>query len=211
MVYRNHSERYEFGLKKAFHYVELLQNGDYTDKEQAILLDALGEQVPFDLHRNMFIPTIETQGTDEQRAKWLPLAKKYRVIGAYAQTELGHGSNVQGIETVATYDKATQEFIINSPTLTSRKWWPGGLGKTATHAIVIARLLLDGKDEGVQSFIVQIRSLEDHQPMPGIEVRDIGPKIGFNAVDNGDCSFHSVHIPRENMLMSRWDFCQAKK
>ncbi|EGZ19822.1 hypothetical protein PHYSODRAFT_312798 [Phytophthora sojae] len=201
MVYRNHSERYLFGLKKAFHYVKMVQDGSYTAEEQATLLNALGEQVPFDLHREMFIPTIESQGTDEQRAKWLPLASSYRIIGAYAQTELGHGSNVQGIETTATYDKSTQEFVIHSPTLTSRKWWPGGLGKTATHAIVIARLLPDGKDAGVQSFIVQIRSLDDHKPMPGIKVRDIGPKIGFNAVDNGDCSFHNVRIPRENMMM----------
>ncbi|KAE9086571.1 Peroxisomal acyl-coenzyme A oxidase 1 [Phytophthora fragariae] len=201
MVYRNHSERYLFGLKKAFHHVKLVQDGSYSKEEQSILLNALGEQVPLDLHREMFIPTIENQGTDEQRAKWLPLATTYRIIGAYAQTELGHGSNVQGIETVATFDKATQEFIVNSPTLTSRKWWPGGLGKTATHAIVIARLFLDDKDVGVQSFIVQVRSLEDHKPLPGIKVRDIGPKIGFNAVDNGDCSFQNVRIPRENMLM----------
>ncbi|GMF35993.1 unnamed protein product [Phytophthora fragariaefolia] len=201
MVYRNHSERYLFGLKKAFHFVKLVQEGGYTDEEQTILLNALGEQVPLDLHRDMFIPTIENQGTDEQRAKWLPLATNYQIIGAYAQTELGHGSNVQGIETVATYDKSTQEFVIDSPTLTSRKWWPGGLGKTATHAIVIARLFLNGKDVGVQSFLVQIRSLEDHRPMPGIKVRDIGPKLGFNAVDNGDCSFHNVRIPRENMMM----------
>lgn len=60
MNYRNHSERYNFGLKKAFHYVKLLQIGDYTDEEQAVLLNALGEQVPFNLHRNMFIPTVET-------------------------------------------------------------------------------------------------------------------------------------------------------
>lgn len=48
--------------------------------------------------------------------------------GCYAQTELGHGSNVRGIETTAIYDKQTQEFILNSPTLTSTKWWPGGFG-----------------------------------------------------------------------------------
>ncbi|KAG7384306.1 hypothetical protein PHYBOEH_009570 [Phytophthora boehmeriae] len=201
MVYRNHSERYNFGLKKAFHYVKLIQEGGYTDQEQAILLNALGEQVPFDLHRIMFIPTIENQGTDEQRAKWLPLAKSYKIIGAYAQTELGHGSNVQGIETIATYDKATQEFIIDSPTLTSRKWWPGGLGKTSTHTIVIARLILDERDVGVQSFLVQVRSLEDHLPLPGIEIGDIGPKVGFNAIDNANCAFHKVRIPRENMMM----------
>jgi hypothetical protein len=25
--------------------------------------------------------------------------------------------------------------VLHSPTLTSTKWWPGGLGKTATHAV----------------------------------------------------------------------------
>jgi acyl-CoA oxidase len=38
-----------------------------------------------------FIPAIKVQGTDEQKAKWLKLALDYDIIGAYAQTELGHG------------------------------------------------------------------------------------------------------------------------
>ncbi|CAI5730645.1 unnamed protein product [Hyaloperonospora brassicae] len=202
MMFRSHTERYAFGLKKAFHYVKLLEEGGYTDAhDRWILYKTMGEPLGIDVHRAMFIPTLENQGDDEQRAKWLPLAKQFKILGAYAQTELGHGSNVQGIETVATFDKATQEFIVDSPTLTSRKWWPGGLGKTATHAIVHARLTLDGQDVGVQAFIVQLRSTHDHMPLPGIEVGDIGPKVGFNAVDNGYCAFHRIRIPRKNMLM----------
>ena len=50
------------------------------------------------------------------------------VFAAYAQTELGHGSNVRGLETTATFDKDTDEFIIDSPTLSSIKWWPGCFG-----------------------------------------------------------------------------------
>ncbi|KAE9027800.1 Peroxisomal acyl-coenzyme A oxidase 1 [Phytophthora rubi] len=202
MMYRNHDERYNFGIKKAFHYIKLLQEGGYTDPvDQQILYSAMGEPTAIEVHRSMFVPTLENQGDDAQRAKWLPLAKSYKILGAYAQTELGHGSNVQGIETVATFDKATQEFVVDSPTLTSRKWWPGGLGKTANHAIVHARLFLDGKDVGVQAFLVQLRSLEDHQPLPGIEVGDIGPKVGFQPIDNGYCAFHKVRVPRENMMM----------
>jgi hypothetical protein len=49
-----------------------------------------------------------------------------------------------------------QEFILHSPTLTSTKWWPGGMGKTATHAVVMARLILKGKDHGPHAFIVQV-------------------------------------------------------
>lgn len=69
----------------------------------------------------MFVPALKGQCTDEQQSKWLPLAYKMQIIGCYAQTELGHGSNVQGLETTATFDPQTDEFVIHSPTLTSSK------------------------------------------------------------------------------------------
>ncbi|CAN6374476.1 unnamed protein product [Urochloa humidicola] len=83
----------------------------------------------------MFVPAIKGQGIEEEEQKWLPLAYRFQIIGCLAQTELGHGSNVQGLETTATFDPKTDEFLIHSPTLTSSKWWPGGLGKASTHAV----------------------------------------------------------------------------
>ena len=71
----------------------------------------------------MFIPALKGQATDEQQKKWLPLAYKQAIIGCYAQTELGHGSNVQGLETTATFDPSSDEFVLDSPTLTSTKVW----------------------------------------------------------------------------------------
>ncbi|KAH7463958.1 Peroxisomal acyl-coenzyme A oxidase 1 [Phytophthora ramorum] len=200
-AFQNHTQRYENALKKTFHYVKLIQSSKVGSDDQQIMYDAIGEKLPIQVHRSMFIPTLENQADDEQQAQWLPLATSYRVLGAYAQTELGHGSNVQGLETTAIYDKKTQEFIINSPTLTSRKWWPGGLGKTATHAVVHAQLRIDSEQKGVQAFIVPLRSLKDHKPLSGVEVGDIGPKVGFNSLDNGYALFHNVRIPRRNMLM----------
>ncbi|KHG20798.1 Peroxisomal acyl-coenzyme A oxidase 1 -like protein [Gossypium arboreum] len=152
----------------------------------------------------MFIPAIKGQGNEEQQQKWLPMAYKMQIIGCYAQTELGHGSNVQGLETTATFDPETDEFVIHSPTLTSSKWWPGGLGKVSTHALVYARLITDGQDHGVHGFIVQLRSLDDHLPLPGITVGDIGMKFGsgaYNSMDNGVLRFDHVRIPRDQMLM----------
>lgn len=67
------------------------------------------------------MPAIKGQGTEEQQQKWLSLANKMQIIGCYAQTELGHGSNVQGLETTATFDPETDEFVIHSPTQTSSK------------------------------------------------------------------------------------------
>lgn len=58
---------------------------------------------------------------------------------------------------ICSYDAQTEEFIIHSPTLTSTKWWPGGLGKTCNHAVVMARLIINGQDKGIHPFIVQAR------------------------------------------------------
>ena len=71
------------------------------------------------------------------------------MIGAYSQTEYGHGSNVSGLETTATFDKKNDEFIIHSPTLTSTKLWAGGTGLWANFATVYARLKIDGKNHGI--------------------------------------------------------------
>lgn len=56
-------------------------------------------------------------------------------------------------------------------------------GRTANYAIVYARLLVHGQDLGIHNFMVQIRDLQTHKPMPGVEVGDIGPKIGYNNQD----------------------------
>ena len=52
----------------------------------------LVDAAAFGLSDGAFLPTIQSQGTDEQREKWVPLLRDYRIIGAYAQTEMGHGN-----------------------------------------------------------------------------------------------------------------------
>ncbi|KAL3630055.1 acyl-coenzyme A oxidase [Castilleja foliolosa] len=197
-------ELFKNTLRKAAYAWKRIVELRLSEEEASKLRFYVDESAYTDLHWGMFIPAIKGQGTDGQQQKWLPLAYKMQIIGCYAQTELGHGSNVQGLETTSTFDPHTDEFVIHSPTLTSSKWWPGGLGKVSTHAIVYARLLLNGKDHGVHGFIVQLRSLEDHTPLPGITVGDIGMKFGngaYNTMDNGVLRFDHVRIPRNQMLM----------
>ncbi|KAJ7840667.1 acyl-CoA dehydrogenase/oxidase [Mycena leptocephala] len=136
----------------------------------------------------------------EQLSYWLPLSESCKIIGTYCQTELGHGSFVRGLETTATFDAQTDEFVIHSPTTSSTKYWPGGLGYSASHAIVMAHLIVGGTDHGVHPFIVQLRSLDDYAPLPGIELGDIGLKVGHNSVDNGYAVFTKVRIPRMHLL-----------
>lgn len=144
------------------------------------------------VHWGMFAHAIKGSATEDQRQQWLPLANKMQIIGTYAQTELGHGSNIQGLETTVTFDPETDEFTIHRPTLTSSTWWPGGLGKVATHAVVYALLITNDQDYGVHIFLVQIRSLDDHFPLPGVTIGDIGMKFGSGAFDSKESNADEV-------------------
>ena len=117
---------------------------------------------------------------------------------------MGHGSNVAGIETTAIFDHQTDEFVINTPTLTATKWWPGELGRYANYAVIFAQLLVPSDEKvnnyGIAPFLVQLRDLNTHRHMPGVSTGDLGPKLGYNGKCNGWASFNSVRIPRDQMF-----------
>lgn len=160
------------------------------------------QSFPLRLHFSMFLPTLLNQCNEEQQKLWLGRAWRMDgIVGTYAQTELGHGSYIRGLETRADYEPDTQEFVLNTPTLTAYKWWPGGLGHTANMVVVLAQLYIHGKHYGLQSFLVRIRDEETHKPLPGIDVGDIGAKLGANGVNNGFLGFRNVRIPLDQMLM----------
>jgi acyl-CoA oxidase len=154
---------------------------------------------PIYQHQMMFVMCIEFLASPEQKAKWYQPARNLNIIGSYSQTELGHGSNVADIETTATLDMKTDEWVIHTPHVRATKFWPGNLA-FGTHTVVFARLIVEENDYGVWPIMVQVRSLEDHKPMPGITVGDVGTKLGFNSVDNGWVSFDQVRVPRTDLL-----------
>lgn len=183
----------------------------------------ISEASPLAMHYKMFMPTIREQGTPEQHRLFLDRAKRFDIIGCYAQTELGHGSNVRGLETTATWDPDDKTFTLHSPALTASKWWIGSLGKVANYAVVMAQLVVKGKVLGPHPFIVPIRDLKTHEPLPNVHIGDIGPKFGFNTVcilpqetkhtersymadqvlpqmDNGFLLLNNVKVPHVNML-----------
>ncbi|KAJ0053714.1 hypothetical protein Pint_02364 [Pistacia integerrima] len=144
---------------------------------------------------------IQFFGTKRHHDKWLRDTENYVVKGCFSMTELGHGSNVRGIETVATYDSNTGEFVINTLCESAQKYWIGGAANHATHTVVFSQLEINGKNQGVHAFICQIRD-EDGNICPNIQIADCGHKIGLNGVDNGRLWFDNVRIPRENLLNS---------
>ncbi|XP_061392969.1 probable peroxisomal acyl-coenzyme A oxidase 1 [Musca vetustissima] len=209
--YMSHKELYEHAVRKSVRIAEKIREirdsgEDNVEVYNALLGGSLGtallkEGNPMALHFVMFVPTIMGQGTMDQQVEWLPKAWDCSIIGTYAQTELGHGTFLRGLETRADYDEKTQEFVLNSPTLTSYKWWPGGLGHTANYAVVVAQLFTKGQFRGLAPFIVQVRDEETHMPMPGIDIGEIGSKLSMKSVNQGYLGFKNVRIPLNNMLM----------
>ncbi|XP_068582874.1 peroxisomal acyl-coenzyme A oxidase 1-like [Cebidichthys violaceus] len=198
------SENYDQGVKKSAQIILKLREYGIADPEEIYYFKNIvkgNRHESMRLHFTMFLPTLYGQCDPQQSRKWIPLAESFQAVGTYAQTEMGHGTHLRGMETTATYDPATQEFVLNSPTVSSMKWWPGGLGKTSNHAIVLAQLYTQGNFHGLHAFIVPIRDMDTHVPLPGIVVGDIGPKFGFSEVDNGFLKLENVRIPRDNMLM----------
>ncbi|OCL13700.1 acyl-CoA oxidase [Glonium stellatum] len=200
-------DRYYLGLARAKALRRLVERHGWDHEDYKIAEYLTDEMSPFHLQLTMFATTVQEQGNDEQRAYWMPKITNFDIVGCYAQTELGHGSNVRGIETIATWDPKTKEFEIHSPYLTASKWWNGGMGRTATHAIVVAQLLLPQNGEptkytshGHQPFIIQIRDSKTHQPLSGVIIGDIGPKYGYASMDNGYMLFDHFRVPHSAML-----------
>ncbi|KAL0091093.1 acyl-CoA dehydrogenase/oxidase C-terminal [Phycomyces blakesleeanus] len=202
-TFLSRDERLYRSTNAAKRLLELSNEHGWNDEDREDFQNRIGTGNPLTLHFQAFVPVINTIGTPEQSRKWIGAVKRHAVLGCYAQTELAHGSNVLALKTTATFDRITDEFVINTPDLTAAKWLIGGLGVACTHAVVQAQLILAGKSRGPHLFIVPIRSIEDHKPMKGVTVGDIGPKAygGFATVDNGYAMFDNVRIPRENMLM----------
>lgn len=121
-----------------------------------------------------------------------------KLMGCFAMTETGHGSNVQALGTVAAYDPETQEFVITTTSDDARKDYIGNAAKHAEVAVVFAQLEVGEASEGVHAFVVPIRV--GGEPAPGVRIEDDGRKMGLNGVDNGRIWFDHVRVPRTALL-----------
>ncbi|WP_092864948.1 acyl-CoA dehydrogenase [Quadrisphaera sp. DSM 44207] len=147
----------------------------------------------------LFAGAIQALGTERHRRAHLPGALDGSLLGCFAMTETGHGSDVASLRTTATYDAHTEEFVIHSPDPQARKDYIGGAARDARAAVVFAQLRSLGEAHGVHAFLVPVRD-EAGDPLPGVTLLDCGRKAGLNGVDNGRILFDSVRVPREALL-----------
>ena len=147
---------------------------------------------------NLFGGTILKLGSKQHR-EFVAGIDKLKVIGCFALTELGFGNNAVEMETTATYDSSKGQFIINSPTPLSHKYWITNSAIHANHAVVFAQLYVNNINEGVHAILVPIRK-ENGSVCEGVDIQDMGKKMECNGVDNGKLVFHNVRVPKRNLL-----------
>jgi len=175
--------------------------GDFGATVAAFETTAYGDLsvlVKIGVQFGLFGGAVQNLGTKHHHDAYLADLAAGRLLGCFAMTETGHGSNVQAIGTTATYDDHTQEFVIHTPDEASGKDYIGNAARHAEMAAVFAQLYVGGENRGVHCLLVPIR--RDDAVLPGVRIEDCGHKMGLNGVDNGRIWFDEVRVPREALL-----------
>ena len=130
-------------------------------------------------------------GTEAQKQRWLMPLARGETIGAFASTEPGIGSDVQGLQTTATRHgdswviNGTKAYITNAGTELS--------SFVTTTAVTGQRS--DGKRE-TSTFIVPVDA-------PGFVPQKPYEKMGWHASDTRELSYQDCRVPTEAMLGER--------
>ncbi|MFZ1787033.1 MAG: acyl-CoA dehydrogenase [Saprospiraceae bacterium] len=174
------------------------QIGDYMAVFEILAMHDLSLTVKFGVQFGLFGGAIHGLGTEKHHKKYIEALGKAELLGCFAMTETGHGSNVKDLETTATYLPETGEIEIHSPTYSAGKEYIGN----ALHgslAVVFAQLFVKGENQGIHAILVPYRD-EKGNTLAGVTVKDCGYKMGLNGVDNGRLWFDHIRVPRENLL-----------
>jgi len=147
----------------------------------------------------LFGGAVHHLGTRGHHERYLERIASFELPGCFAMSESGHGSDVQHVQTTATYDPASGEFVVVTPADEDRKDYIGNAALDGRLAAVFCQLVVGGERRGVHCVLVPLRD-DEGEPLPGIRIADCGHKLGLNGVDNGRIWFDDVRVPRENLL-----------
>ncbi|WP_084129677.1 acyl-CoA dehydrogenase [Demequina sp. NBRC 110055] len=150
----------------------------------------------------LFGGAVTNLGTQWHHETFLPGITDLSLLGGFAMTELGHGSDVQSLETTLTYVPDSDEIEVHSATPGATKAYIGNAAKDGTMAAVFGQLWVGGKCHGVHVVLVPLRD-DDGRDLPGVTTGDQGHKGGLLGVDNGTIRFDHVRVPRR-MLLNRY-------
>ncbi|WP_329223432.1 acyl-CoA oxidase [Streptomyces sp. NBC_01485] len=148
------------------------------------------------IHYNLFLGSLLDH--DDNAPRDLTEFTSLRRIGTFLCTEVDHGNDAPALETTAHLDPETGGFVLHTPHPGAAKFMPNTstLGGPKS-AVVAARLLIDGRDQGVFLFLTP---LTDHDgPLPHISVTPL-PLRPNAPVDHCLTSFDRLPLPRRALL-----------
>lgn len=151
------------------------------------------------VHWGLFGGAIVALGTQRHHERYLDDVITFALPGCFAMTEVGHGSDVQSLDTTATYDASAGELVVNTPHAAATKTYIGNAARDGRMAVVFAQLITQGHSHGVHAVLVPIRD-DGGLPCTGVTIGDNGGKGGLAGVDNGTLAFDRVRVPREALL-----------
>ncbi|MEU8894840.1 acyl-CoA dehydrogenase family protein [Nocardia sp. NPDC048505] len=151
-----------------------------------------------------------------------------KTIGVLMLTELG-GTNGNDHQAVAEWDAGTEGFWITTRTAQAWKFMPNAASTIPKTAVVTARLLVEGADQGVLPFLVRLRTTPTRRRRvmlalmrafapkseiarrlrvstglaPGLQAATLPPKSSA-AMDHGLYRFTRVWVPRDALLGGDW-------
>ncbi|MDP5305721.1 isovaleryl-CoA dehydrogenase [Paracoccus spongiarum] len=136
-------------------------------------------------HSNLCVNQIKLNGSDAQRAKYLPDLCSGAAVGALAMSEEGAGSDVVGMKLRA--EKKNDRYVLNG-----NKYWITNAPDAHT-LVVYAKTDPDAGSKGITAFIVE-------RGMAGFSTSPHFDKLGMRGSNTGELIFENCEIPFENVL-----------
>jgi len=136
--------------------------------------------VTVSVHNSLVCSPMVRHGTDEQKRRYLPELASGRMLGAYALSEAGAGSDAAALSCKAARDG--QDWVLHGAKL----WITSG--DEADLVIVFARA-----PEGVTAFIVETDS-------PGFSVGKVEEKLGIRSSSTVELVLDAVRVPADRVL-----------
>ena len=149
-------------------------------------------------HSMLFMNNLHTNGSDEQRSRYLPRACTGELIGGMCMSEPGHGTDVLGMRTNATRVEGGDGYVVNG----AKMWITNGAvsdSETGDAFLVYARTAAGGGG-GKHSLMIVEKGM--HGFSLGQRIKD---KLGMRASPTAELVFDNVRVPGANLVGKEGD------
>ncbi len=158
---------------------------DHTVAVEEIARASASVSLSYGAHSNLCVNQIKLNGTDDQKARYLPKLVSGEHVGALAMSEAGAGSDVVGMKLRA--EKRNDRYILNGT-----KYWITN-GPDAQTLVVYAKTDPDAGSKGITAFLVE-------RDMTGFSASAHFDKLGMRGSNTAELVFDDVEVPFENVL-----------